>query len=301
MAPGVVGGFVSTNPYFHYAAGPGGLVTGNSGLYVGRFAWVSHTTHDWDGGPAIANNFGSGPVTGFVHRQQRALITTFLDESTLLIPKGFNVDLLTGGDIFIKNDGVNEAWPGQYVYASFTDGKATFGSSATGGSGTASSIAAASGQTVTGSIADDVLTVTAAPNTVVVGAILTGTGITTGTQIVSQLSGTAGGVGTYRVNIAEQTVASATVTQTYGTLTVGGTVTGAFAVGQTISGSGVTTGTYITALGTGTGGAGTYIVSPTQTAGSTTISSATSVLTKWFAVSSGLAGEIVKCSSQPLG
>jgi hypothetical protein len=56
------------------------------------------------------------------------------------------------------------------------------------------------------------------------------------------------------------------------TLTVGGTVTGTFAVGQTISGTGVTAGTTITALGTGTGGAGTYVVSVSQTVSSTTIS-----------------------------
>jgi hypothetical protein len=57
------------------------------------------------------------------------------------------------------------------------------------------------------------------------------------------------------------------------TLTVGGTVAGTFAVGQIISGSGVTAGTYITALGTGTGGAGTYTVSATQTVVSTAINS----------------------------
>jgi hypothetical protein len=61
------------------------------------------------------------------------------------------------------------------------------------------------------------------------------------------------------------------------TLTVGGTVTGTFAVGQTIAGSGVTSGTYITALGTGTGGAGTYTVSASQTVASTTIQSSRGV------------------------
>jgi hypothetical protein len=45
---------------------------------------------------------------------------------------------------------------------------------------------------------------------------------------------------------------------------------------MTISGTGVTAGTTITQLGTGTGGAGTYIVSTTQTVASTTI---TGVLT----------------------
>lgn len=42
-------------------------------------------------------------------------------------------------------------------------------------------------------------------------------------------------------------------------------------VGQYIDGTGVTNGTYITAFGTGNGGTGTYTVSASQTAGSTTI------------------------------
>lgn len=51
------------------------------------------------------------------------------------------------------------------------------------------------------------------------------------------------------------------------TLTVGGSVTGTFRVGQRISGSGVTAGTKITALGTGTGGTGTYTIDTSQTVG----------------------------------
>lgn len=56
------------------------------------------------------------------------------------------------------------------------------------------------------------------------------------------------------------------------TMTVSAVTSGALAVGQLISGSGVTVGTTITALGTGTGGIGTYTVSASQTVASTTIS-----------------------------
>jgi hypothetical protein len=42
-------------------------------------------------------------------------------------------------------------------------------------------------------------------------------------------------------------------------------VTGTIAVGQVIAGTGLTAGTVITALGTGTGGAGTYTISPIST------------------------------------
>lgn len=58
------------------------------------------------------------------------------------------------------------------------------------------------------------------------------------------------------------------------TLTVTATTTGTVQVGQVLSGTGITAGTYITALGTGTGGAGTYTVSASQTVSSTTISTA---------------------------
>jgi hypothetical protein len=54
---------------------------------------------------------------------------------------------------------------------------------------------------LTGSITGDVLTVTAqASGKLLKGQTLTGTGIPAQTSIVAQLSGTAGGLGTYRIN-----------------------------------------------------------------------------------------------------
>lgn len=55
------------------------------------------------------------------------------------------------------------------------------------------------------------------------------------------------------------------------TLSISTVSTGALSVGSTISGTGVTAGTRITAFGTGTGGAGTYTVTPSQTVTSTVI------------------------------
>ena len=59
------------------------------------------------------------------------------------------------------------------------------------------------------------------------------------------------------------------------TMTVSAVSSGTIAVGQAISGSGVTASTLITALGTGTGGTGTYTVSASQTVSSTAITSTT--------------------------
>lgn len=58
------------------------------------------------------------------------------------------------------------------------------------------------------------------------------------------------------------------------TLTVTAVSYGTLGIGQTLAGSGITPGTKITALGTGTGGTGTYTVDTSQTASSTTITTA---------------------------
>lgn len=72
------------------------------------------------------------------------------------------------------------------------------------------------------------------------------------------------------------TACSFTGTISTTTLTVSAVSNGALAVGQVISGSGVTAGTTITALGTGTGGAGTYTINVSQTVGSPTAMTAAS-------------------------
>lgn len=302
-SPAVAGDFASANPRYSVDAGPGGLVAGAAGVVIGRFAWWSASEVDSNGAPAIVNNFGAGPVTGFVHREQQGLITQFLADSSMVIPQGFAMTLMSGGDFWVVNSGTTECNVGMFAYANFSNGAVTFaaaGAAATA-SGTASSIAANT-FSVTGSLSGNQLTVTAVGSgTVVPGATISGTNVATGTQIVSQLSGTAGGIGVYSVSIGEQNAASTTISGTYGTLTVGGTVTGTFGVGDSLSGTNVVAGTTITALGSGTGGAGTYIVNNNTVVSSTTITAATTVQTKWIAMSSGLPGELVKISSQPLG
>lgn len=310
LAPAVEGDFASTNPRKVVLAGPGGLIAGPEGVTVGRFAWVSSQYIDDNGAPAVVDNFASGgsQVAGFVHREQQGLIQTYLQEAGMVVPAGFGITLFDSGDFWAKNAGSGQALPGMKAYANLNDGKVTFAASGAPGSasGTASSVAAAT-SSVTGSIADNVLTVTAVGSGVVrPGTTISGTGVAAGTKIVEQLlpligAETLGGVGRYAVSIPEQVVASTTISGTYGILTVGGTVTGTFYSGAPISGSGVAAGTVITQLITGTGGAGTYAVDNNTVVGSTTISAGTTVETKWFARSAGLAGELVKISDQVFG
>jgi len=296
-AAAVAGNRGDFNPLFSYDAGPGGLVAGSS-LYTGRFAWVTAPL-DPNGGPSIANSNGSGAPAGFLMNQQQALNTTYLSNAGQQVQPGFQVSLQNGGTFWVVNDGSTEATYGMKAYANLADGKVTF--AATGSPTQAASVTAsvaASTFSVTGSIAGDVLTVTVVGSgTVVAGATISGTGIATGTMIVSQLSGAAGGIGTYRVSIPEQTASSTTVSGTYGTMTVTAVGSGALAVNQVISGSGVAAGTTITQLGTGTGGTGTYFVNNNTVVGSTTITTNTNVETKFYARGSALAGEIIKISS----
>lgn len=294
----IAGDFASQNPYFTFDAGPGALVAGPSGVVIGRFAWVTHPD-DPDGTPGVVNNFGAGLVAGFVHREQQGLITTYLTSSGMTIPKGFMTTLMVGGDFWVVNDGASQAVPGMKAYANYADGKATF--AATGTPATAASVTGSiSAQTasVTGSISGDVLTVTAVGSgTLYPGATISGTNVASGSKITGQLSGSVGLVGTYSVSIPEQSVASTTITATSGLLNVSAVSSGTLGVGDVLTGTGITAGTQITALGTGVGNTGTYIVDPSQAMSSSALTAQGNVETAWMAVSAGAAGELVKIST----
>lgn len=304
---GVEGDFASANPRYNVLSGSGALVAGPNGLAIGRFCWASMTGVDDLGVGAVVNNYGSGPVLGLVHREMQALITAYLSGDTLIIPAGLPAgSIMNGGDFLVKNTGATQALVGQKAYANFADGKVTFAATAspTGGASATGSTIAAATNSATGTITGNVFTaVSGLTGTFYPGTTLSGTGVATGTQIVSQLTGTAGGLGTYAVSIPEQAVTSTLISGTYGILTIG-TATGTFAVNGllTVSGS-VVAGTYITANITGSGGTGgTMVVNNNTVVGSQTISvAAINVETKFIAMSSGLTGELVKISSMANG
>jgi hypothetical protein len=130
----------------------------------------------------------------------------------------------------------------------------------------------------TGSVSATTLTVTTVSSgTLAVGQSLYGVGVSAETVITALGTGT-GGTGTYTVNVSQTVTArslnstatgarfTATIAGT--TMTVSAVATGTIYLGQTIQGAGVTAGTVVTALGTGTGGAGTYTISVASTVGS---------------------------------
>ncbi len=133
----------------------------------------------------------------------------------------------------------------------------------------------------TGSITTTTLTVDSVlSGTIAVGQAIFGQGISQNTVITALGTGT-GGAGTYTISnsqtvattqinsVAAPAVVTGSITGT--TLTVSAVTSGTLQIGQTLEGANVTDGTIITAFGTGTGGTGTYTVSPSQTAASATI------------------------------
>jgi hypothetical protein len=301
QAVAVEGDFCSHNPRTTVNAGPGGLVAGVNGVIIGRFAWLDYTRVDADNAAAIANSTGAGPPAGFVHREQQGLITDWLAGAGMKILSGKEVTLHQEGDFFVKNNGTGYASPGMKAFARLSDGAVLFAAAGAAGPGASTGTASVAAATfsVTGSVAGNVLTVTAVSSGIVYnGATITGTGLAAGTKVVSQLSGTDGGIGTYALNGGDQTVASTTVSGTYGLMTV--TAGGPYTVGSGLSGTGVTAGTTITDIGINAD-VGKYIVDPTQTVASATLSGTGSIETKWFATSGGQAGELIKMSSWPLG
>lgn len=246
QAPGVAGDFASTNPFSSVLAGPGALVAPAGGLTVGNFAWV---------GPAgqVSQSFVAGWQIGFLGRNEQALITEFLGEFTMVVPEGFMVTLFDGGDFWAYfADGATAL---ATVYADEDTGapqmQAT--NTATG----------SVGFTGTASFATDVMTVVTqtAGSIISVGDVVTSATVAGGTTILQQLTGAPGAVGsTYLLSTSPGTIATQAATTASDVLNVTASLTGGLSVGDVITGTGVTAGTSIAALGTGTGGVGTYIL-----------------------------------------
>lgn len=329
-APGVAGDFADSNPGFRVVSGPGGLVSGGTAYgtqpsafvagasgtaVVGRFGWLSQQAIDPDNEGTIVNSFwspgagmqsaitglnGLNAPNGFISRPDSpAVITAYLADATMVIQEGAPVPLWAGGRTFwVKNDGATMALNGQKAYADLATGKASFAASGAASTATFTGSIAAGSWSGTGSISGNVLTIGSITGTVAVGSAVSYSGSPSGLNIVTQLSGTAGGAGTYALNISELTVAAGTaITGTYGVLTVASGLTGTVEIGGLVTGSTTSAATYVTGFGTGSGGTGTYYLNNTQTVGSASLASTTNVETNWICVTQGGAGELVKITT----
>lgn len=295
-APAVEGDFASANPRSTVLAGPGGLVCGPAGVTVGRFAWVEADFK-------TTNNYGAAPnaPNGFVHREQQGLIPNYLEIAALTVPVGFPITLHRSGDFWVRNAGPAALTTGAAVYAGYADGKAyssaPSGASATGTLGSTNT--AAIGATFTASAGSNPLqlVVTSVTGKISVGDSLAGTGITSGTTVVSQVSGTTGGAGTYLLSAAN-TTSAATVTS-YGNVLVVSATTGLISIGETVSGgSGFPVAATILSQLSGTaGGAGSYILSAPA---SQYVASATGVTTFGNVINVTAVGSGLLAPGQPI-
>lgn len=196
QAAAVAGDFASANPRSSVVSHEGTLVAGPAGVTCARFAWATTA--------GLVSNAGTGVPTGFVHRRQgSALITTYLGETSNLIPQGFEVTLMKDGDYWIAPT-VTTAVIGQKVFANFATGAiqcAAAGATIAGFSGTAS-------------FATNVMTVTVVSSgTVNVGDLVTSAGVAAGTYVTALGTGS-GGLGTYTLSTSPGTITAQAVTTT---------------------------------------------------------------------------------------
>lgn len=218
MPPAVVGDFASMNPRAVALAGPGAFRADLAApVVVGFFAWGKQSD-----GKAYGSE-QAGSVLGFVANELQTVITDFLGQSRLVVQAGFPVTLYTHGDFWTNVAGGPVA-VGDAIFADAATGEPTIDDdsgnnpdtgyvamtpSEASGTSSAASIAAGTGVlTVGGSVT----------GTFEVGQNVSGVGIPANLFIKSQLTGAAGGAGTYQLNTIGPAVGPVAITATQGQL-----------------------------------------------------------------------------------
>jgi hypothetical protein len=200
---GQVGARASMNPRAFVLGGEAAYTADATDVVrVGNFAWLVPSTGVAHG--ALTAN----AIIGFVANELETVITDWLGDSTLIIPEGLIVPGYTHGDFWVNIPGAVTI--GAAVYADSTNGAPTLSSAGYNvdtGYKTASAVAADATATTTAIAATTgVLTVSVVTGVIQVGAygqygdVVTGTGVPDNVFIVSQISGTPGGAGTYQTN-----------------------------------------------------------------------------------------------------
>lgn len=120
---GVEGAFASVSNTHNVLASTNQLVTGTTGVTVGRFAWADLSTGlTTNVKPATLTNY----AIGFAGRgSNAAIIYDWLAAASMLIPKGYGVTLFDRGDFWAKT--TTAATVGQAVFASDTTGEIATG------------------------------------------------------------------------------------------------------------------------------------------------------------------------------
>lgn len=279
QAPGQPGDFASTNPYSSVLAGNGALVAPAGGLTVGNFFWVGPTGQ-------TSQSFVAGWQIAFLGRNMQALITQFLEEATLVVPSGFMVTGYNGGDFWANFPAGAAA--GDYVFADPNDGTPVANTSNSAPTlGTATASAGFSGTaTLNGTTTLNVTAVThgiVSPGDDVADSTTPGN-IPAGTTIVAQLTGIAGGVGTYQMSAVGVAAVGDTVTTTSAGMLVTAVADGSLNVGDVFSGTSVSAGTTIIGQAQPFKGVGSIVIGSLSTLVITSVQPGTDLLRKGVAL-----------------
>lgn len=117
QAPAIEGDFASEGPRHAALAGEAAYVSDGTAM-IGRFAWLAAN--------GTINSNGKGTLIGFIHREQQALLTTYLAESGMVIPAGLMVTVSDEGDFFAKLTGAASTY-GAAILANTADGSIFIG------------------------------------------------------------------------------------------------------------------------------------------------------------------------------
>lgn len=294
-APGQAGDFYGVNmravvlgsnvPYGSPGAGGAGavgqLVSPVGGLIVGNFAWADLNTG------AVSQSFDANGQLGFLHREEQAIIVTYLGISTYVVNQGFPITLFSQGDFWGKFAG--GAIPGQRVWADPDTGAlisavtAPFVVVATG----------SVGASFTGVVATNVLTASAVTGYLSPGDVVNGAGVVN-VVLGAQLTGPPGGAGTYTFVHAD--VASEAMTSTSTVLDATAVSTGTLGAGDVLTGP--TGSPQITGQISGTpGGVGLYQLSGAAISFASGAITVSAVATNFKVKSQCGSGEVAKISS----
>lgn len=214
----VEGDFASTNPRSSLVPGIGGAykVAAGQAVRVGYFAFANPNTGlvysslAAAGGAAVA-------VIGFVARQANepaAMITAFLGESIMTLQEGREVTLLSRGDYYVQLPGADA---GEAIFAVEATGAPSLVDDAT----TIATGFVAASQAKVNAVSDAASTIAANTGILTVAVVasgafeagqrLTGVGVPAYTYIERQLTGGAGGAGTYQTNSRNRAAVAAFV------------------------------------------------------------------------------------------
>lgn len=214
----VEGDFASINPRSSVlppVAGAAKVAPGQS-VRVGYFAWMNNASGLVYSSLAAAGGAAASTI-GFVARQPNepsVQITEFLGESRMTLEAGREVTLLKSGDYYVQLPGAD---PGEAIFALAATGAPSLVDDATTEptgfvAASQAKVNAVSDANSTIALNTGILTVAAvASGAFEAGQRLTGAGVPAYTYIERQLTGPAGGAGTYQTNSRNRAAVAAFV------------------------------------------------------------------------------------------